>query len=908
MSYLIRTKHNGFSPDGRRTLEKGGGGSSAPYYENMDRLYGAQARAAEYMLNQSMPVLPQYMSNTKRMVTDAMDGTLANQMRQRAGNDATATMGAALDANNRMVQRYGMQFSPDRMLSESNRNAIMGAAQKAGAMSNADLAAEDMKWNRNAGALGQATGMGTGAMQTMGQAASGYGAVGNSMMQNDAMNASGYGKFGAAVAQSAFKDGGEACAPKRRGLRDVRLAAGGDPWSAWKQKNPITMGGPQESGGASALGSAMMGAAPYVIGEGLKAAGVGDGLRAGARAAKDAVKGAFGYAPEAGSTGAGVTGSVGPTFASAEAPLNVGGIGQGLEAGSGAGISAPSGSLAPTLVNAAETGAPSSLVGGTGAGLVEGTGAGLSATTSSLAPTLASAGEAGAMAAGGGTMAALSAAAPWLAGGLALGSALGLIELADGGAVAKGGKGLRRKDFSTKGGEVEGPGNEVSDSIPAMLSDGEFVLNAGAVKMVGKDTLEQVNKAGLRFREDGGVLAENDADADDVTGGGLRRACGGPAKKPRKLAGGGFLGGNLGIALGAGVDEMKDQQRLQQAKEVFDRQKSDWTKGDQEDAAIKAALAMTDPAAKEQAVAAAGLRGQQIALQLAANRLAERQVGNQETQITNQMKYWDGTLQRYKDQIEAEKEIAKIKANGARAASAGSANDGYEPVALTAEGTPVYRQKGKIGFFVDDGKGGATRYMGDVTKLRGVGGVGDGNKQEFRALPGKVAEQLLDINNRARNTKKSLADMGLWFGIGDRERVVNDANAVADSIEVATGRRPVVGEDGSISLSGLSASDAARLRLLEEERRRKQAAQGGSSQSQAGNSGDSEAPIDPKQKQAQIAALGKQLGMNISPTVDVNGKAFLPAGVYDKLMAYKPASGEQWHIHDALVKQIAGRL
>jgi hypothetical protein len=39
--------------------------------------------------------------------------------------------------------------------------------------------------------------------------------------------------------------------------------------------------------------------------------------------------------------------------------------------------------------------------------------------------------------------------------------------------------------FSASGGEVEGPGTGTSDSVPAMLSDGEFVLTAKAVRGAG---------------------------------------------------------------------------------------------------------------------------------------------------------------------------------------------------------------------------------------------------------------------------------------------------------------------------------------------------------------------------------------------------------------------------------------
>lgn len=51
------------------------------------------------------------------------------------------------------------------------------------------------------------------------------------------------------------------------------------------------------------------------------------------------------------------------------------------------------------------------------------------------------------------------------------------------------------------GGDVAGPGTETSDDVPAWLSDGEFVVNADAVKMPGvKRTLENINAAGLAKR------------------------------------------------------------------------------------------------------------------------------------------------------------------------------------------------------------------------------------------------------------------------------------------------------------------------------------------------------------------------------------------------------------------------
>src|SRR5210317_115960 len=53
---------------------------------------------------------------------------------------------------------------------------------------------------------------------------------------------------------------------------------------------------------------------------------------------------------------------------------------------------------------------------------------------------------------------------------------------------------LTTKEFTGEG-EVDGPGPGTSDSIPAMLSDGEFVFTAKAVKQIGVDRLRKQMKA-----------------------------------------------------------------------------------------------------------------------------------------------------------------------------------------------------------------------------------------------------------------------------------------------------------------------------------------------------------------------------------------------------------------------------
>ena len=53
-------------------------------------------------------------------------------------------------------------------------------------------------------------------------------------------------------------------------------------------------------------------------------------------------------------------------------------------------------------------------------------------------------------------------------------------------AAAKGGE-----MFPRKTGAINGPGTETSDDVPAMLSDGEFVMTSRAVRGLGNGSRQQ---------------------------------------------------------------------------------------------------------------------------------------------------------------------------------------------------------------------------------------------------------------------------------------------------------------------------------------------------------------------------------------------------------------------------------
>jgi TP901 family phage tail tape measure protein len=64
-------------------------------------------------------------------------------------------------------------------------------------------------------------------------------------------------------------------------------------------------------------------------------------------------------------------------------------------------------------------------------------------------------------------------------------------------------------NYLAEGGYISGPGTATSDSIPAMLSNGEFVVAADAVKSVGRGTLDAINSK--KFAKGGIVGGRNEA-------------------------------------------------------------------------------------------------------------------------------------------------------------------------------------------------------------------------------------------------------------------------------------------------------------------------------------------------------------------------------------------------------------
>jgi len=89
----------------------------------------------------------------------------------------------------------------------------------------------------------------------------------------------------------------------------------------------------------------------------------------------------------------------------------------------------------------------------------------------------------------------LKAIAPWINNVFGLNDG-GAIGLKDGGIV-----------YAATGGRISGAGTSRSDSIPAMLSNGEYVVNAAAVDRVGVSFLDMVNRGKYPKYSGGGAVS-----------------------------------------------------------------------------------------------------------------------------------------------------------------------------------------------------------------------------------------------------------------------------------------------------------------------------------------------------------------------------------------------------------------
>ena len=124
---------------------------------------------------------------------------------------------------------------------------------------------------------------------------------------------------------------------------------------------------------------------------------------------------------------------------------------------------------------------------------------------------------------------------------------------------------------SVDGGQVDGPGG--IDKVPAMLTDGEFVMSRGAVQKIGVDKLEAMNAAGGGTNKPKVVDNKVYASVGGYVSGTDTGKKGTPDPKKEESSGGANLMPSMGYRLGQ-INPMQDLRVMEKvAEKVVDRER-----------------------------------------------------------------------------------------------------------------------------------------------------------------------------------------------------------------------------------------------------------------------------------------------------------------------------------------------
>lgn len=469
----VKTAEESYDYEGPVAECKGGGGGGQENYANLDRLYGIQADQAEllggYAKNTVLPAYKGFLNEARGYGSQANQEFRAGQ----AGAAADAATSSA-DANLRdQMASLGINPGSADYWKQSRGVQIAGAGQKAAAMSGARDAVSREGFARTQDAVSLGMGTPTQATAAANSAASAATASGQLQGQADANKMNGIGSavrggFNLYNAWNGgggggFADGGQVLRLNGGGYVQ-RMASGGVLGSKGITMPPPSAPKPLTSpvqeaitGGMNVAASAGGGSLAHGLGKGVSY--LGDKL--GSTAMTD-FGGGMQNAPGLKETATNLVDKA---------------LGNTAPAANTAGMDALASTTAEEAASVAAEHAAGDVAAQTaGEAVLEG---GAETLASSLGSTLGT-------------------AIPVIGGGLALysiGNAAGW--WADGGEVEPGAVGQT--------GDVSGPGGPKDDMIPAMLSDGEFVMPVGAVKKFGLDKLEKMRQAGLEFEKQLGI-------------------------------------------------------------------------------------------------------------------------------------------------------------------------------------------------------------------------------------------------------------------------------------------------------------------------------------------------------------------------------------------------------------------
>jgi len=535
MFHMIGRQCDGYGPDGRRRYFKGGGGDAVKY-DSLEALYEEQANSARLLREQAEANLPGAVNAYVGEVQDVLAPDYAERRANLAGADMAGANAKERAATERSLSSMGVNPNDPRFAGSMRATEVNNAARLAAGKNLTRNEADTFQLNVAKDAVGTFTGQSNNAATQMGNAATGLGSIyasqaNQQMAQQQAQSqAAGNAVAGGMAAWSMLKNGG-----KVRGIGLKRIerhmlggTAGGQqnqgffqmqsiappptaqaPQQQSSMLNPTSMASMMKTGKDFKAAGGFQGAAARNTDKIGKIAGVfdeqaGNSIQSYSRGmtmSPDQAKAASDAYVEAAKTAA--------DPATAEAYMNTA---SNIQAGAG-------GELAAAAPGAAEPVSAAAMTGLQEAGLVtqagtvaEGVGAGTAVATGTAttgAGTGAAAGLSSALGAAG-------AALPWLGAAYAVGSMLEWWN--------KGGKAgtqqcgmtedKARQAFSDAfnagevndiraGGTVPGEWRENVDTVPALLVEGEGVLNAEAMALGGERVMEDLNAKGLALRKQG---------------------------------------------------------------------------------------------------------------------------------------------------------------------------------------------------------------------------------------------------------------------------------------------------------------------------------------------------------------------------------------------------------------------
>jgi len=499
---MIRTKFDGYTPDGTRRLYKGGGGG-AQNYANLDALYKEQTDSARLLREQAEDNLPSAVNSYVAETNEVLDPGYVEKKAGMAATDMASANAQQSAATERSLTSMGVNPNDARFASSTKATEVANAARMAAGKNVARNEANNYQLNVAKDKVGTFTGQSNNAATQMGNAASGLGSLAtsqsnNQIAQQQAQSNNIGNAVGAGIAAYGIynqkKDGGRIKLPA--GMKKVEChAMGGGVGSNqgfFQMQSiapPPVAQAPQQGG--SPVGSAL-GTANMI--RGLYNAGAKKGGEAAAK------KGAEAAAQKAGEVAA-------------------------TKAGEQAGVIAADTATAGAANTAAAAAATEAT---TAAATTAATDAAVTAAVPAVAETAAGSG----LMAGLGTAgAAVGAAMPWVGAAMVAGSLLDLWNA--GGEVGTQNEGMSEAEAAArfakadqngtiqdirKGGKVPGEWKGNTDNVPALLTEDEHVINAEAAAMIGHDKLEQLNKQGLALRKKGYTPGRIKA------AGGIRRA------------------------------------------------------------------------------------------------------------------------------------------------------------------------------------------------------------------------------------------------------------------------------------------------------------------------------------------------------------------------------------------------